>query len=1643
MGKLIITLLGGLTIRVDGRLITGFKSRKAEAVLVYLACHPRPQTRDHLADLLWEGSDPNQAGANLRKTLSDLRQNLGDFLLINRDEISLNPNSDWWLDAAAFQQLLTPPKNNNWRDLEQALTFYQGDFLAGFFLRENRGFDEWASLERERLRLLALSALSQLVTDCLHRRRYDLGVTQATRWLNLDPFNETAHRLMMRLYARRGQRNLALIQFTTCQHILAEELGVKPTAITLALADRVRFAPQQPLFVPPIFTPLIGRGKELTQMSHALETGRLVTITGVSGSGKTRLAAEVATIHTSDFRHGVCLISAATGDWVATVSQALVLPELGTINQLALALRGRELLLILDDWLSSPETLSFVTGLLQQTDALKFIVITHQPTGLPGEQVLSLAGLSYPPPNSDADIALFPAGQLFLQQARRVRLDFALTAENEKDVRRICQLVAGLPRELELAAATIRAFTPRQIAAQLAENQASPTHTTEPARTIRTLWNDARLFADDSQAQLADQSSALFHTTNQPQAALTIRLLGGFQLIWQGQPLIGFKSRKAEALCAYLVCQPRPHARETLATMFWDESSQEQALANLRKVLTELPTPFVDYLLIARQTITFNTEKPYWLDAAAFQQLLSSGDSTLAALEVAISLYQGAFLAGFHLPDSPEFESWAALERERWHHQFSQALHTLAQTCLHRRHYAPGLVYAHRLQRVEPLSERAQRLVMLLLARQGHSAEALRQYQQFQALLFTQLGITPTAETQALAERIQTISAQPDRLPTPAVHFVGREQELSLLGHWLDDPDCRLLTITGPGGVGKTTLALIAAADRQVDYLHGVIFVSLVGVANLDELIPTLAAALGFSFSGAHPPRQQLLNYLRQKELLLVLDNSETLTSPALAGSLDLLLDILQQAPQVKILATSRDRFNVAAEQVCPLLGLPLPSPQAEFADIVANEVVQLFTLRAVAKQTTFALTSETAPDVVAICRLVQGVPLGVELAAAAVAFYPVQRIAEEIRRNLDFLVHHTPEQADRHRSLRAVFSYSWQLLTEREQEIFRQLSVFRGLFSLEAAQAVVGATRQDILWLIDKTIVRSEPGERYQVHELLRQYGAEKLADVPGAAATAQKHHSRYYTQLLKQQEPALFGREIKQAAHYLEGQIDNIRAAWRWAVAKKDGKALAAAALGLSRYCLLRGLFQEGERLFSAAAEALLIQPDLRLLRNLMLCEQARFLNEQALYDQAIQVAQQAALDNQSAVVVNDSVLDPRFTLLTTNAHLELGRALWRQGAHAAARQQADQVIQQAQAEGLFLLQAEGLRLQAGIHVELGQVDEGKPLFEAALDIYQKAGDLLNESTVLHNLGLMMRRMGEFTAAQQYYEQAITAREAIGYRQGMALTYNNLGALLNDQGDVRRAIAYTQQALSISRQIGDRYVEGMALINLGINHHDQGIYEAARQYYTQSLALCQETGNRRLEGLTRQMAALLLCHLGEYAAALQACDQLMALAEAISDPAMVNYAWLCRGHSLIGLKEWGVAHSAYEQALAGWEGELLIFQMEPRTGLARTGLLQGNIQQARQAIEPVLAFLAAENSLDGLYEPLQVYLICYEVLRASGEGERGRGILNTAYAILQERAAKISDESMRHSFLTNVPTHRNLMTAYEKERTAYSPSP
>ncbi len=479
-----IELFGGLTVKLHGRPLTDFKSRKTEALLVYLACRARPCTRDELATFLWDDSDPAQAQANLRKTLSELRQHLDEYLFIDRQTIVLNPSS-YWLDVAEFQALIgdkadqfQPAGNLDIAHFERAMELYKGDFLAGFFLRESYTFEEWAAIKREQLRLTAVTALETLVTHHLHHRQYTRGIQHASHLLAMDPLHETSHRLLMRLLARSGQRSAALAQYASCRQILEAELGVLPQPETTAVYQCIRHAPTQPIHFPGHLTPFIGRQTELAKMSQLLARPdtRLLTLWSGGGMGKTRLALQAIADLTSDYEHGVFFLAlAGTGPplFLETLSQMVGLSGTGqpTRQQLLDFLRPRQCLLVLDSFEHLRQHTAVLTDILRVAPHVQLLLTTRERLGISSEIMFPLQGLSWPGKERSPEQALtYDAVQLFVRYAQRVHANFTLNKENVAAVIHICQLVEGSPLGIELAAAASRAFSPAQIASQIQQN---------------------------------------------------------------------------------------------------------------------------------------------------------------------------------------------------------------------------------------------------------------------------------------------------------------------------------------------------------------------------------------------------------------------------------------------------------------------------------------------------------------------------------------------------------------------------------------------------------------------------------------------------------------------------------------------------------------------------------------------------------------------------------------------------------------------------------------------------------------------------------------------------------------------------------------------------------------------------------------------------------------------------------------------------------------------------------------------------------------------------------------------------------------------------------------------------------------------
>ncbi len=603
---------------------------------------------------------------------------------------------------------------------------------------------------------------------------------------------------------------------------------------------------------------------------------------------------------------------------------------------------------------------------------------------------------------------------------------------------------------------------------------------------------------------------------------LRLEFLGGMAISQNGAPVSGFISAKAPALLCYLAVTGRPQFRLVLANLLWGELPEENACANLRKALSNLRDLLGDHLIITPRTVAWNRECAYWLDVETFlERAGSKSDSSagvtslrrdltgcsavsmsalisstgVAHLIEAAELYRGDFLDGFYVHHAPMFEEWTLGQREMLRKLAGYVVRRLAL------HYAAcdeldsAISYTSRWLTLDPWQEEAHRQMMSLLARAGDRSAALAQYEKCRRILGQELGVEPMAETTALYRRIRGMGgARPHNLPRPTTSFVGRQAELTLLLDRLDAPDCCLVSILGPPGIGKTRLALEAAArirNRSDDtFPDGIFFVPLLNAHTRPALIAAIAAALGLTPPVAPAPQAELLRYLRNRDLLLVLDGFEHL-----AGEADLLTAIVQQAPQVKLLVTSRHRLNLQAEWPLMLEGLSYPSLDMA-ASLEAFGATQLFLQRARQACPEFTPSAADARAITLVCEMVEGLPLAIELAASATRSMSCVEIAQAIESNLDALSVLQSDFLPHHRSIRAAFEYSWRLLSPTEHRALCRLAGFHGCFTCESAEhrADVGATLLTVL--VDKSLVRRGPAG-YEMHELIRRFVVEKSAEL------------------------------------------------------------------------------------------------------------------------------------------------------------------------------------------------------------------------------------------------------------------------------------------------------------------------------------------------------------------------------------------------------------------------------------------------------------------------------------------------------------------------------------------------------------------
>ncbi|GAB4280438.1 MAG: hypothetical protein Kow0080_33310 [Candidatus Promineifilaceae bacterium] len=836
------------------------------------------------------------------------------------------------------------------------------------------------------------------------------------------------------------------------------------------------------------------------------------------------------------------------------------------------------------------------------------------------------------------------------------------------------------------------------------------------------------------------------------------------------------------------------------------------------------------------------------------------------------------------MADAPEFEMWLLHQRENIRLEILTTLETLIH-----RHQTNGqtqtaIACARQLLTIEPWREAAHQQLMYLLACTGEYTAALRQYQQCRQMLAEELSVDPMPETETLRQRIAALRQNPPARQLAAPPLIGREAELSQLAVLLTDPACRLVAITGMGGMGKTTLAQAFAARQATAWLDGVAFVSLAELETAELLETAVAEALHLSLHPSPSPRQQLVDTLRPKEMLLILDNAEHL----LTAVTDLAHTLLTAAPNVKILLTSREMPRLRTAHNLPLDGLPLSNNET------FSTAEQLFTQQAQRIQPQFDPQQER-PSIAAICHLLQGSPLGIELAAAQMDRESCAQLAARLEETLAHLAADFQDMPPRHRSLQALFNHTWALLSPDEQAKLARLTIFRGGFTAAAAAVVADVELPTLRRFQAKSLLHAQNG-RFSLHDLIRRFAHNHL--LPETAVDAQ--HAHYFSQQLQTAPPP-----------HLLPEGSNIRAMWQYALTQADATLLAETGHALARFYVITNQFFEGRMLFNQAIEQLsktAISQTAPVVWGELLGRYAMFL----FYTGSLPEAQETAVQSVTALRGHDAPKALAFSL----------------------------------------------NLLGTLHIQIGHFPEAISLLEECASLYRQLAhpELLIKPLI--NLGSVYMRQGQYAAAIRQLKEAQPLAEKMGDKRGLAHIHNNLGASYLILNDLVAAEQHLTACLALTTETAYQPVRMMALQNLGEMYLKQGDWARATAVCTEGVATAKEIGDKAQLPRIQKVWALARHAAGERMLARQLLAQAVTMAyEARAFPALLDVL-TGMGTLLLADGETAVAATVL-RCVAAHPATEQQHVAEAKTLLAQAGEAEEKERPLAEVVTAVLALL------------------------------------------------------------------------------------
>jgi len=987
-------------------------------------------------------------------------------------------------------------------------------------------------------------------------------------------------------------------------------------------------------------------------------------------------------------------------------------------------------------------------------------------------------------------------------------------------------------------------------------------------------------------------------------ALLSVSVLGALQILKDDTPVTTLESDKVCALLVYLAVEAdRPHRRESLVGLLWPDCPEQVARHNLRQALFNLRQTIGDhnakppYLLISRDAIQFNRASDFSLDldqfntifhARADDQSQGSEDPSIRAarLEEVLKLYHGEFLQDFSLGDSTEFEEWALVRRESLHRHVLEACSELANYYELHGDFQAARRHAIRQLELDPWREEAHCQMMRALALDGQRSAALAQYETCRRILAEELGVEPSEYTRELVEQIRTGELKPKdespssistapihNLPASLTSFLGREQELIDLDRLIGNPECRCISLVGPGGIGKTRLALQTAEQHQADFADGVAFIPLAPVGSVGAFIPAIAGAIQLDFYGPDYPKVQLFNYLHDKQILMVLDNVEHLLfeGPLQTNLVEFILEILQHAPGVKLLVTSREVLNLQEEWVFEVRGLAFPEEeQTEKLDEYA--AVTLFIQRARRASPGYTFDEADLAEITHICRLVEGMPLAIELAATWVRMLSPAEIAQEIEGSLDALSSSVRDLPERHRSMRVVFDQTWQRLSAKEQQVLSQLSIFRGGFSRQAAEQVAGASLPVLSTLVNRTLLRRAAAGRYQLHVLVRQYSATYLAADPQAHAAVQKRHYDYFLALAEAGERGLKGSDQLAWLGQLEQEHDNLRVALEWALksdqAAAGGEELTLQLSGALRwFWRMRGHFHEGRDWLIQALQTCPERPT--IARASALLGLSMIMNILGDLGAARPKAEESAaifrnLGNQQGLA---------------EALSEAGATLVWQGETTVAFAQFEEALTIYRQAGDRWGEAQVLYRLGGTLLDSSCDPIGRDMLEESIRILEDLGEKYLYVYVLIELGVSEGQLGNYPSARTYLEQGLAVATEIKHPGGVVDALTNLGYIFRIQGEYSIAQSNLEAAQRVYQEHGSSAWETDVLCSLAENEIVQGDFSAARLHILAASNRIKSSENKLASNLVCHFQGLLAYYQGDVEVANELLEKSLAL--------------------------------------------------------------------------------------------------------------------------------------------------------------------